>query len=125
MPILRGIILLAIIMLLPPGVRATPADDETVAIVGGTVLTVTRGTIPDGVILIRDGLIAAVGARSEVAVPDDATVIDARGRFVMPGIIDAHSHIALGRGDINEATSPSTPQVRMSDAVVPDAVGLQ
>ena len=120
MSTLRIIALLAIILLLPPWAGAAPADDETVAVVGGTILTVTRGTIADGVILIRDGLIAAVGPRSEVAVPEGAAVIDARGLFVMPGIIDAHSHIALGRGDINEATSPSTPQVRMADAVVPD-----
>ena len=61
---------------------------------GGTILTVgPQGTIEKGTVLIRDGKIAAVGR--DVAPPAGATVIDAAGRFVMPGIIDAHSHTAI------------------------------
>jgi imidazolonepropionase-like amidohydrolase len=93
----------------------------TLAIKGGTVLTVTGGTIENGDILVRDGKIAALGTGLEI--PEDADEIDARGRYVMPGIIDAHSHLALD-GDINEATSPITPQVRMTDAISPDDYGI-
>ena len=64
-----------------------------VAIRGGTVLTVTRGTIQNGTVILRDGKIAAVGGPG-TAVPAGADVVDATGRFVTPGIIDAHSHIA-------------------------------
>ena len=59
---------------------------------GGTVLTVTRGTIPNGVVVLRNGRIEAVGG-PDTAIPANAEIVDAAGRFVSPGIIDAHSHI--------------------------------
>ena len=55
----------------------------TIAIRGATVLTITRGVIPNGTIIIRDGKIAAVGA--DVAVPAGAQVVEAAGKFVSPG----------------------------------------
>ncbi|HEY0563933.1 MAG TPA: amidohydrolase, partial [Terriglobales bacterium] len=84
-----------------------------VLIKGGTVLTVTHGKIENGSVLIHNGKIAAVGAN--VQAPANAKVIDATGKFVMPGIIDSHSHIALDN-DVNEATSPVTAQLKMADA---------
>ena len=59
-----------------------------------TVLTVTKGTF-HGSIVIRDGKI--VDAGEKVMVPPGAKIIDASGQFVMPGIIDCHSHIARGQ----------------------------
>ena len=90
---------------------AAPAQD--VVIKNGTILTVTHGRIEGGSVLIHNGKIAAVG--KTVDAPADAKVIDATGKFVMPGIIDAHSHLALD-GDVNEATSPVTPHMIMRDA---------
>jgi imidazolonepropionase-like amidohydrolase len=98
------------------------AGDETIAVKGATILTVTKGTIENGVILISNGKITAVGA--DVPIPEGAKVIDASGQFVMPGIIDAHTHIALDWGDVNEATSPSTPQVRMAEVLIPDSYSI-
>ena len=73
---------------------AVPAQDpDTVAIGGGTILTVTHGTIASGVIVAVDGKITAVGG-PDTPIPDGASVIDTTGQWVMPGIIDAHSHIA-------------------------------
>ncbi|HEX4948305.1 MAG TPA: amidohydrolase family protein [Blastocatellia bacterium] len=66
---------------------------ETYAIKGGTVVTVTGATIPNGVVVIRNGLIADVGAN--VAVPADARVIDATGMMVYPGLIDAYTSYGL------------------------------
>ena len=66
------------------------AAGETTVIRGGTVLTVTSGTIQKGTILIRDGKFAAIG--EEIDTPPGAIEIDARGKYVMPGIIDAHLH---------------------------------
>jgi len=63
-----------------------------VAIRNGTIITATRGTIANGTVLIRDGKIAAVG--TNVSIPSGADVYDATGKFVSPGLIDAHSHIA-------------------------------
>lgn len=66
---------------------------ETYAIKGGTVVTVTGATIPNGVVVIRNGLIAAVGA--DVAIPGDARIVDATGMMVYPGLIDAYSSYGL------------------------------
>jgi imidazolonepropionase-like amidohydrolase len=89
-----------------------PVPQDTV-IKGGTILTVTHGTIQNGSIYIHDGKIAEVG--QTVHAPANAVVIDATGKYVMPGIIDAHSHSALD-SDVNEATSPVTPHMKMIDA---------
>jgi len=118
MPTLSKKLTLLLVLLAP---AALCFAEEIVAIHGGTVLTVTNGTIENGTVLIRDGKIAAVGV--DVAIPDGAVIIDATGKFVLPGIIDSHSHIALG-GDINEATSPTTAQVRMADVIVPDSYAI-
>jgi imidazolonepropionase-like amidohydrolase len=86
-----------------------------VAIVGGTILTVgPQGTIEKGTVLIRDGKIAAVGR--DVEVPAGATVIDASGRYVMPGIIDCHSHTAI-EGSVNECSDSVTAEVRIADVI--------
>lgn len=90
-----------------------PVFHNDVVIRGGTLLTVTHGKIENGSIYIHDGKIAAIG--KNVQAPANATVIDATGKWVMPGIIDPHSHIALD-DDVNEATSPVTPSMMMKDA---------
>ena len=88
---------------------------QAVAITGGTVLTVgPQGVIENGTVLIRDGKIAAVG--QDVAVPQGAAVIDARGRYVMPGIIDTHSHTAV-EGNVNECTDVITAETRVRDVI--------
>src|SRR6266404_1666390 len=89
-----------------------PVPVDTV-IKNGTILTVTHGVIHNGSILIHNGKIAEVG--QSVTVPPNAVVIDATGKFVMPGIIDSHSHSALD-SDVNELTSPVTPHMMMVDA---------
>lgn len=102
------------------------------AIVGGTVVTVTQGTIEDGVILLEKGKIAAVGPRDSVALPAGAEIIDAKGKWVTPGLIDAHTHIATfnepqtmpGTFDGNEMSDPVTPQVRGIDALNPRDVAV-
>jgi imidazolonepropionase-like amidohydrolase len=92
---------------------ATPTIHNDVVIKGGTILTVTHGKIENGSIYIHNGKIAAVG--QSVNAPANATVIDAAGKWVMPGLIDSHSHIALD-DDVNEPTSPVTPHMMMKDA---------
>lgn len=81
--------------------------------------------IPCGCVLIGDdGKIVAVG--QEISAPEDASVIDAQGRLVTPGCVDAHSHIGLdnqsmgweGR-DYNESADPVTPQMRAIDSINP------
>ena len=87
----------------------------SILIKNGTVLTVTKGTLEDTDVLIQNGKIKEIG--EELAAGDDVKVVDAKGMYVMPGIIDAHSHIALDV--VNEATSPSTADVWVGDALDP------
>ena len=74
----------------PPGVPPPPR-----AIVGGTVWDGTgRDPIRDAVVLVRDGKIEAVGSRRQVRVPAGVDTIDARGKWVLPGLIDTHVHFS-------------------------------
>jgi imidazolonepropionase-like amidohydrolase len=91
-----------------------------VLIRGGTVITVTKGTLEDSDVLITDGKISQVG--KNLAAPSGYKVIDAKGRFVMPGIIDAHSHAGIDA--INEGTSPVTAEVFTGDALNPFQINL-
>jgi imidazolonepropionase-like amidohydrolase len=104
---------------------AAPAAAQTggpvTAIRNATILTVTKGTIDKGTIVIRNGRIAAVGA--SVDVPRGATEIDASGLFVMPGIIDAHSHIAVD-GSVNELSLSVTAMVGIEDVLNPEDVDI-
>ena len=86
-----------------------------------TILTVTKGTIQHGSLLIRDGKIAAVGAN--VQAPANATVIDATGMFVMPGIIDCHSHIAV-EGSVNEGSVSVSSMANILDVLNPEDIDI-
>ncbi len=92
------------------------------AVVNARLETVTNGIIENGVLLVKDGKIVALGA--DVQVPEGAKVFDVKGRTVTPGIIEAHSHAGInekGLGwegrDGNEATSPITPWCHARDAI--------
>ena len=104
---------------------ALPLQERSrmILIHGGTILTVTDGVIEGGSVLLGDdGKIAEVFAkRTDVA---GATVIDATGKYVVPGFVDAHTHLGICNlevGEIgedeNEMTNPSTPACRALDAV--------
>jgi imidazolonepropionase-like amidohydrolase len=100
----------------PPLQLPVPPAGRLVAITNATVLTASHGTIEHGTILIRDGRIAQVG--TDVQVPAGAQVIDGTGKFVMPGIIDSHSHTALEA--VNEGTNSVTSEVRVQDVLRED-----
>src|SRR6266567_8228269 len=112
--------LLLLITALVPGAgvavaQAASADVEhnEAVIKNAVIITVTHGNLKNGSVYIKDGKIAAVG--ESVNAPASATVIDAGGKYLTPGIVDSHSHLALD-DDVNEATSPVTPQMMMMDA---------
>jgi imidazolonepropionase-like amidohydrolase len=101
-----------------------PAHAQTphmVVIRNATILTVTHGTIEHGSILIREGKIVAVG--TDVKVPEDAIVIDAAGQFVIPGIIDCHSHIAVD-GSVNEGGPAVSSMVNIADVLNPADINI-
>ncbi|MEZ4588159.1 MAG: amidohydrolase family protein [Gemmatimonadales bacterium] len=97
-----------------------PPQPKVMAITNATIMTASRGTIEKGTVLIRDGKIAAVG--TDVSVPADAVVIDGTGRYVTPGIIDAHSHSMAEA--INEGTQSITSEVRIEDVLRQDGIGV-
>ena len=97
------------------------AQERVTLIRNATILTVTKGTIQNGSVLIRGGKIAAVGAN--ITAPANATVIDATGKFVLPGIIDTHSHSAV-EGSVNEGTVPNSGMVRIGDVVDPNDISV-
>src|SRR5205823_6544649 len=68
-------------------------QEKPVVIKGATILTMIQGTTEDGTVVIKKGKIAAVGR--EVQVPPGAEVIDARGEYVLPGLVDPHSHLGV------------------------------
>ena len=96
-------------------------EDDVLAIVGGTVLTMAGETIENGTVVVRDGRIAEVG--SGVRPPGGAHVIDAGGGYVIPGIFDAHSHISTAEG-INEGSLAVTSMARIEDVVDPTDVAI-
>jgi len=104
-----------------PLATATPAAGTLVAVTNATIMTATHGTIPRGTILIRNGRIAAVGA--DVTIPAGARIIDAEGKYVTPGIVDAHSHSAT-EGGVNEGSRSSTAMVRIDDVLRQETMGL-
>jgi imidazolonepropionase-like amidohydrolase len=93
----------------------TQEAGKTVAITGGTILTLgPQGALERGTLVISNGKITAVGR--DVRVPAGASVIDASGRHVIPGIIDAHSHTAI-EGGVNEGSEIVTAEVRIRDVL--------
>src|SRR5215472_7200952 len=99
------------------------------AIVGGRIVPIEGEPIEGGTLLVEDGRIAALGD-SGLAVPPDARVVDAAGKWVLPGFVEAHGHLGVheeGEGwagsDVNEMTDPVTAHVRAIDAINPDEQG--
>ncbi|MFT7204167.1 MAG: imidazolonepropionase-like amidohydrolase, partial [Algoriphagus sp.] len=92
----------------------------SVLIKNATVLTVTKGTLQNTDVLVQDGIIKKVG--TNLSAPSGVETVDATGKYLMPGIIDAHSHVGLDV--VNEATSPITSEVQMKDVVNPTEIGI-
>lgn len=91
--------------------------DRVIAIKGGTVLTMAGAPIENGTVLMRGGKIIAVGAN--VQTPAGAEVVNATGKYVMPGLIDAMTSIGIDTTDLNEATDPLTPHLRVIESYNP------
>jgi imidazolonepropionase-like amidohydrolase len=104
-----------------PRVAGQAQTPGVVAIRNATLVTVSRGTINNGTIVLRDGKIAALG--TNVQVPAGATVVDGTGKFVTPGLIDAHSHI--GNDAINEGATAVSSMTDMGQVLNPTNVAIQ
>ncbi|MDD9206513.1 amidohydrolase [Georgenia sp. 10Sc9-8] len=111
----------------------TPAQHpvrSSVAITGGYVVPIDGAPVENGTVLVEDGVITAFGA--EVTVPDGVPVLDAAGRWVLPGFVEAHAHLGVheeGEGwagaDVNETTAPNGAALRAIDAIDIDEEGFR
>jgi imidazolonepropionase-like amidohydrolase len=112
----------AFLLLGTSSTMAAPPDASPVIVIeNATILTVTKGTIEHGSILIKDGKIAEVGP--SVKAPKEATVIDADGKFVTPGIIDCHSHIAI-EGGVNEGSISVSSIANIAEVIDSDDIDI-
>ena len=98
-----------------PMVDTTPPAG-TIAITGGKLLTITHGVIENGVVLIEGGKITAVGTAASVKVPKGATIVDAKGMTVYPGLIDADTRLGLSEIASDQMTNDT---VELSDEIFP------
>ena len=100
------------------------------AITNGKLFTVANGVIENGTLLIEAGKIAAIG--TDLAIPAGCEVLDASGKWVTPGFIDAHTHISTFAEpqprpvihDGNESSSPNTCQIRGIDGLNPQDMAI-
>lgn len=112
----------AVILSGPISARA----DEVLAIRAQTIWTVTQEAIQDGVVLVRNGKIEAVG--KDLTIPDDAKVLDMPQSHVMPGLIDAHSHLGLGTDpsvEMDEDVFAASADTHILDAYNPEAADIE
>lgn len=91
------------------------AQEKPTAFTGATIIPIAGDPIENGTLLVHEGKILAVGAADDVDIPNDAERIDARGKTIMPGLVDTHSHIGgPGGGD---RSAPIQPDVRIYDSL--------
>lgn len=113
----------------PNGASLTPA--KTIAIVGGKLLTVTHGTIENGVVVMSGGKIIEVGPAASTKVPSGAETFDAKGMTVYPGLFDAETHLGLtevasdqNNNDLAETADEVEPQMHVADAFHAETVRI-
>lgn len=104
-------------------VSRADAQDVPRAFVGARVLPIAGAPMDDGVLVILHGKIEAVGPRASTTLPANAVVVDVKGKVLMPGLVDTHSHVGGGWGADDSA--PIQPGVRMLDAVDCRDAGFQ
>jgi imidazolonepropionase-like amidohydrolase len=91
-------------------------EAKVIALKGGKVLTVTHGTIEDGVVVMENGRIIAVGPASSTKIPANAQVVDAKGMTIYPGLIDSETHLGLTEVSADKMTNDL---IENSDEIMP------
>lgn len=106
-----------------------PGVSGTLALTNATVLTGTGVQLDRATVLVQDGKIVGVGP--DLALPAGATIVDASGKWITPGLIDVHSHLGVyatpavqASSDGNEATAPNTAEVWAEHSVWPQDPGF-
>ena len=107
------------------------ADDPVRVYRGATVLTATKGEIADADLVVKGGKIVAVGKKGEITAAEGAEIVDLKEKWIIPGLVDSHSHIGIypkpgieAHQDGNEVTGPVQAGLRALDAIWPDDPGI-
>ncbi len=116
----KHIYLIAAFLGLGVGISQAQVQKGSVLIKNATVLTVTKGNLESSDVLVQNGIITQLG--KNLTAPAGVNTIDASGKYLMPGIIDAHSHVGLDV--VNEGSAPITSEIRMKDVVNPTEIGI-
>lgn len=124
---MRAAVFSALLALLTPAVLLAQEAEPVVAIRAGKVLTMNARdeVIDHAVVLVRGAKIIAVGPAAEVAIPEGARVIDARDGWLVPGLIDAHDHVAGSLSDLNDGVYLTNPGLRTVDTLSPENEDLK
>jgi imidazolonepropionase-like amidohydrolase len=120
----KRLICVAVLALVAPGVlTAADTAQKVIALTGGRLLTVSHGTIENGVLVMADGKIAAVGEADKVTIPAGAEIVDARGLTIYPGLIDPETNFGLteiesdqNSNDLAEPSDEIMPHMHVYDA---------
>lgn len=99
------------------------AQNKPTAFINARIIPVVGQPIEQGILLIQNGKITAVGDARTVRLSSDVVTIDAQGKTIMPGLIDSHSHIGDGSGA--DGSAPIQPEVRLLDSVNVRSSGIQ
>ncbi|MGA2535598.1 MAG: amidohydrolase family protein [Terracidiphilus sp.] len=121
---MKRLICVAVLALVAPGVlTAADTAQKVIALTGGRLLTVSHGTIENGVLVMADGKIAAVGEADKVTIPAGAEIVDARGLTIYPGLIDPETNFGLteiesdqNSNDLAEPSDEIMPHMHVYDA---------
>lgn len=102
---------------------AAAAQERATAFINARIIPIVGQPIEQGVLLVRNGKIVSVGDARTVRLSSDVAVVDAKGKVIMPGIVDTHSHIGAPAGA--DSSSPIQPDVRILDSVNVQAASIQ
>jgi imidazolonepropionase-like amidohydrolase len=103
-------------LLLPVAIAPLAAGQERpIAVTGATILPIAGAPIADGVLVVQGGRIVAVGPAATTPIPEGAERRDARGKVVLPGLVDTHSHIGGPAGA--DGSDPIQPECRVLDSI--------
>ncbi len=91
------------------------AQAKPLAYINARIIPISGPVIEQGILLVQNGKIVAVGDARTVKLSSDVTIIDAKGKTIMPGLVDTHSHIGEGSGA--DGSSPIQPDVRLMDGI--------
>ncbi len=117
----KALLLVLIALAAAAGSNVNSAAEKSLLLKNGNIITISGDTIEGGAVLLRGTKIAQVG--TDIRSGPETEVIDLQGKWVMPGIIDSHSHIAI-EGAVNEMGDLITAQVDIADVINPEDINI-